>query len=189
MNEKDARKIILDAFRRLAMSHGLKRITIDMLAAECGISKKTIYKYYDSKEEIIEKFANDIVDKVKKEFYKIQLIEENPEQAMVKFFGIIWEIIRNIPATIIQDARMYYPKIERMIEDLKNEYNAVFVDNIKKGIAAGVFRDINPAVIEAVYLAAANSVFAPQFILEHNLTVQETFLSFQTILMNGILNK
>lgn len=137
MNEKDARKIILDAFRRLAMSHGLKRITIDMLAAECGISKKTIYKYYDSKEEIIEKFANDIVDKVKKEFYKIQLIEENPEQAMVKFFGIIWEIIRNIPATIIQDARMYYPKIERMIEDLKNEYNAVFVDNIKKGIAAG----------------------------------------------------
>ena len=188
MSDKDVKEKILAKFYELATHHGIKRITIDMLAKECGISKKTVYKYFQSKDEIVNKFANSIIKTLSNEFDKIQLLEENPEQVMNKFFEIIYEIIKTIPTTIIEDARRFYPEIEKKIEKIRGEYTIIFIKNIKKGIKAGVFRDINPKFIEGFYTAAVERVFNPDFILENNLTVQESIASLRTMLLYGLIN-
>lgn len=188
MSDKNVKDKILAKFYELATHHGIKRITIDMLAKECGISKKTVYKYFQSKDEIVNKFANSIIKTLSNEFDKIQLVEENPEQVMNKFFQIIYEIIKTIPTTIIEDARRFYPEIEKKIEKIRGEYTIIFINNIKKGIKAGVFRDINPKFIEGFYTAAVERVFNPDFILENNLTVQESISSLKTMLLYGLIN-
>jgi AcrR family transcriptional regulator len=189
MSDFDVKDKIILKFHELALTYGIKRITIDMLAKECGISKKTVYKYYISKEDLIHKFADNIIENLNKEFDKIQLIEENPELVMTKFLEIIYEIIRNIPSTIITDARRFYPEIENKINRIRDEYTIIFMKTIKKGIKSGIFRSINPRFIEGFYTAAVNKVFNLDFILENNLTVQEAFNSFKTMLLFGLLNE
>ena len=187
--KEDVKAKISHKFTELAAVHGIKRITIDMLAKECGISKKTVYKYFNSKDEIVQQFADNIISTLRKEFDKIQLIEDNPELAMNKFFEIIYEIIRHLPSTIIEDARRFYPEIENKINKVREEYTIVFIKTIKKGIQSGVFRDINPNFIEGFYTAAVTKVFNPDFILENNLTVQEAISSLKTMLLWGLLNR
>ena len=189
MTKEDVKAKITNKFTQLSTIHGIKRITIDMLAKECGISKKTVYKYYNSKDEIIQQFADNIISTLHKEFEKIQLIEDNPELAMNKFFEIIYEIIRYLPTTIIEDAKRFYPEIENKINKIREEYTIVFIKTIKKGINSGVFRDINPNFVEGFYTAAVSKVFNPDFILENNLTVQESISSLKTMLMWGLLNR
>ena len=55
MSDFEVKEKIILKFHELALTYGIKRITIDMLAKECGISKKTVYKYFTSKEDLIHK--------------------------------------------------------------------------------------------------------------------------------------
>jgi len=187
MSEKNVQEKILHTFHNLAITHGLKKITIDLLAKECGISKKTVYKHYKNKKDILDSFAQDIIIKLQEEFYKTQLIEDNPEKVLLKYFDIICQTVQNLPPTIVKDASMYYPDIEKKIIILREQYTIVFLDLIKKGINQGQFREVNPKFIEGFYDAVVNRVFNPDFIVENNLSVQDTLSSFKTILLRGLL--
>jgi AcrR family transcriptional regulator len=50
----DIRERIVKACRDLAAEQGLRRFTMDELAQRAGVSKRTVYRYFDSKESIIE---------------------------------------------------------------------------------------------------------------------------------------
>ncbi len=187
MSDTDIQHNILEAFHRLAIFHGLKKVTVDILARECGISKKTIYKHFKDKKEILGRFTADIISKLSDEFYRTQLIEDNPEKLLLKFFDIIFETVQKLPPSIVTDAAHYYPDIEEKIIQLREQYTIVFLKIIKKGIKQGQFRDINPFFLEGFYDAVVNRVFTPGFIIQNNLSVQDALSSFKTILLNGLL--
>ena len=50
----DIRERIIKACRDLAVEQGLRHFTMDELAQRAGVSKRTVYRYFDSKESIIE---------------------------------------------------------------------------------------------------------------------------------------
>ncbi|MBN1497502.1 MAG: TetR/AcrR family transcriptional regulator [Spirochaetes bacterium] len=187
MSEANIQQTILVTFHRLAIERGLKKVTIDILAKECGISKKTVYKHFNNKKEILDRFTADVIARLSDEFYKTQLIEDNPEKLLLKFFDIIFETVQNLPPSIVTDAAHYYPDIAEKIIQLREQYTIVFLKIIKKGISQGQFRDINPLFLEGVYDAIVNRVFTPSFIVQNNLTVKDALSSFKTILLNGIL--
>ncbi|MBN2079066.1 MAG: TetR/AcrR family transcriptional regulator [Spirochaetes bacterium] len=187
MSDTAIQQRILDTFHRLAISNGLKKVSVDMLARECGISKKTIYRHFRDKKEILDRFTADIISKLSDGFYRTQLIEDNPEKLLPAFFDIIFETVQNLPPTIVTDAAHYYPDIEEKIVQLREQYTVVFLKIIKKGISQGQFRDINPLFLEGFYDAAVNRVFTPSFIVENRLTVHDALSSFKTILLNGLL--
>jgi AcrR family transcriptional regulator len=187
MSETAIQQKILETFHRLSITHGLKKVTIDILARECGISKKTVYKHFNNKKEILDRFTADIIAKLSDEFYRTQLIEDNPEKLLLKFFDIIFELVQKLPPTIVTDAAHYYPDIEEKIIQLREQYTIVFLKIMKKGISQGQFRDINPLFLEGVYDAIVNRVFTPSFIVQNNLTVKDALSSFKTILLHGLL--
>ena len=187
MTEKDLKQIILDKFQVLAASRGIKNVTIDILAKECGISKKTIYKYYQSKDEIVECFADNVVNMIAEEFVLTRKSKLNPEEMINRFFDIIFEIIKNIPSAMLHDIRRFYPDVEARINLLREKYGVIFIATIKEGINSGVFKDINPIFVEKFYMGAVAEVFDPEFILKNNITINEVVTSFKTILLTGLL--
>lgn len=189
MPVKDMKQLILDKFQILAAGRGIKNVTIDILAKECGISKKTIYKYYQSKDEIVESFADNVLNRIAEEFVLTQKSKLNPEEMMNRFFDIIFDIIKNIPSAMLHDIRRFYPDVESRINWLREKYSVIFIATIKEGIKSGVFRDINPIFVEGFYMGAVNEVFNPEFILKNNITINEVVTSFKTILLTGLLRQ
>ncbi|HEX9152096.1 MAG TPA: TetR/AcrR family transcriptional regulator [Flavobacterium sp.] len=138
---------------------GFKSITMDDIAGEMCISKKTIYKYFCNKEILIEestatihKEVHQIIDNIISKNYNA--IEENFE--IRKMFK---EMFKSSDTSPIYQLKKHYPEIyERVMSREIKECNAAFEQNIKKGIQQGLYREnINiDSYIQFYYLLVFN---------------------------------
>jgi AcrR family transcriptional regulator len=125
MKEKIIKKAT-DMFLKL----GFKSVTMDDIACEMCISKKTIYKYFSNKENLIEEGTEVIHQKIH------SLIEENFE--MRKMFKEMFQSFDHSPA---YQLKKHYPEIyEKMMANEIEDCNKMFSQNIVKGIQQGLYR-------------------------------------------------
>lgn len=126
---------------------GFKSVTMDDIACEMCISKKTIYKYFSNKEKLVEegteavhKRIHAMMDKVVSKNYNA--IEENFE--MRKMFKEMFQSFDHSPA---YQLKKHYPEIyEKMITNEMEDCNNMFIQNVQKGIQQGLYRletDVN----------------------------------------------
>ena len=150
---------------------GFKSITMDDIANEMCISKKTIYKFFLNKEILVEqstKFVHDhihqVIDQIIDKNYNA--IKENFE--IRKMFK---EIFRSSDTSAVYQLKKHYPEIYQKINlENQQECNLLFAKNINKGIQEGLYRkDID---IPSVVLFYFNLIMA---IKENTSTEKESF--------------
>lgn len=133
---------IISKASEMFLKLGFKSVTMDGIAGEMCISKKTIYKYFCNKELLIEestamvhKEIHEIIDTIISKEYNA--IEENFEiRKMVK------EMFKAIDNSPIFQLKKHYPEIyETVMAREINECNTTFERNIKKGIQQGLYRE------------------------------------------------
>lgn len=125
----------------LFMKLGFKSITMDDIACEMCISKKTIYKYFCNKEvlieestEVIHKEVHDSIDTIVKQNFNA--IQENFE--IRKMFKEMFNAADTSP---MYQLKKHYPEIyNKLVNREVNECNIVFKQNIEKGIKEGLYR-------------------------------------------------
>lgn len=125
----------------LFLKLGFKSVTMDDIAGEMCISKKTIYKYFCNKElliaettEIVHKAIHQSIDTIVEKNYNA--IEENFQ--IRKMFKEMFKTGETSPA---YQLKKHYPEIyEKVMSREINECNAVFKQNIERGIQQGLYR-------------------------------------------------
>ena len=125
----------------LFLKLGFKSITMDDIAGEMCISKKTIYKYFCNKEiliaettEIVHKAIHQSIDTIVAKNHNA--IEENFQ--IRKMFK---EMFKTGEASPAHQLRKHYPEIyDKVMSREINECNAVFKQNIERGIQQGLYR-------------------------------------------------
>ena len=86
-NDKMKQRVIL-ACRDLVQNRGLHNLTMDKLAAHAGLSKRTIYRHFKSKEEIIEASLELFIAETIEHLDQILVKEKNPIQIISNLFRI-----------------------------------------------------------------------------------------------------
>ena len=125
----------------LFLKLGFKSVTMDDIAGELCISKKTIYKYFCNKElliaettEIVHKAIHQSIDTIVDKNHNA--IEENFE--IRKMFK---EMFKTGEASPAYQLKKHYPEIYHKVMSREiNECNAVFKQNIEKGIEQDLYR-------------------------------------------------
>ncbi len=134
-------KIIKKA-SELFLKLGFKSITMDDIACEMCISKKTIYKYFCNKEAlIIESTAY-----VHKEIHQIiESITASNKNAIAENFEIrkmFSDMFQTSDTSPIYQLKKHYPEIYNQVLSVEvNECSKCFRQNIEKGIASGLYRN------------------------------------------------
>lgn len=137
MQEKIIRKAT-EMFLKL----GFKSVTMDDIAGEMCISKKTIYKYFTNKEVLIAEGTAIIHNKIQQIIGEIvaknlNAIEENFE--IKKMFR---EMFKSADHSPIYQLKRYYPEIhEKLIATEIEDCTTIFDQNIQKGIKQGLYRE------------------------------------------------
>jgi AcrR family transcriptional regulator len=145
---------ILQRSLALFLKHGIKEMSNQKLVDWLGISTKTIYKYFQNKEGLLEEALYLYHDTQ----YEKLLNLSNEQNAACHFFDI-WQIAVEMEYQINQsfykELEYYYPELARKVEKvIAPKFEAHFLDVINRGLAQGAFRsDILPEV-------ALRSVFA-----------------------------
>ena len=129
---------------------GFKSVTMDDIANEMCISKKTIYKYFSNKETLIEEGTEIVQQNIHTMMNEVvsqnhNAIAENFE--MREMFKQMFQSFDNSPAFQL---KKHYPDIyHKLIANKAEDCNVIFRQNIEKGIADGLYRketDIAAAV-------------------------------------------
>ncbi|NLK52384.1 MAG: TetR/AcrR family transcriptional regulator [Syntrophomonadaceae bacterium] len=173
-NDKMKQRVIL-ACRDLVQNRGLHNLTMDKLAAHAGLSKRTIYRHFKSKEEIIEASLELFLADTIEHLDQILVKEKNPTQIISNLFPYIYQqgqFLLNKEG--LNDLRQHYPQLWRKIKTIREErIKTLTALLIEKSDENAVVRQINPCIVNEVILASINAVVTPDFILENNLTFEE----------------
>lgn len=145
-------KIIKKA-TELFMKLGFKSVTMDDIACEMCISKKTIYKYFGNKEELIEDGTTSIQNQIHE---TIDAIVSKNHNAIAESFEIrkmFTEMFQSAGASPLFQLKKHYPEIYTSIRSRQTEEcQQCFTKNINKGISEGLYRtNLNVAMAVKFY--------------------------------------
>ncbi|MFT5581022.1 MAG: AcrR family transcriptional regulator [Psychromonas sp.] len=157
MNKKE--EILLRA-SQMFMHFGLKSVTMDDLAKEMGVSKKTLYQEFADKKDLINQtldqiFAHDI------DLYKE--VKQNSANAIDTLFNFISEITKKmemVHPSIFFDLQKYYPKAWQKINDHRRNFiGKTIQQNVLQGQKEGLYRnELEPDLISSIYITITQGV-------------------------------
>lgn len=174
---------LVDFFKK----NRLSEVNMDDVALYLNKSKATIYKYFRSKEQIVEA----LIDYKIKEIAGFVFILRNDK---IEFFdryrlsyNLLSEHISDISNELLTDLKNMYPdiyiKIEKLIEVAVQELKAYYEDGMQKGI----FNELNSGLLAQNDLMFFQLLTNPDFLTSHNLTMEKAFADFYQIRCNGLL--
>lgn len=127
------------------LTYGFKSVTMDDIAEALGISKKTIYAHYSTKNKLVVATSLHVVDKINCGIDEIREKKQNPikENYDIKHFVI--HHLKGEKTSPHYQLQKYYPKA---FESLKNKQFELLencmMDNIQRGIEGGYYRENIP---------------------------------------------
>jgi hypothetical protein len=160
-----ARERILQAAHRLMSSYGVRSITMDDLAADLGISKKTIYKTFDDKDAIVDAVVQMVLGNNRLSFEQDLKKAENAVHEMILSLNRLMEMLDSMNASVLFDLRKYHPGAYLAIQRHQQEFLFdKMKGNLLRGIREGYYRtEINPDIIARYRVESMMLPFNPEF--------------------------
>ena len=126
-----------ELFRRL----GIRSVTMDEIASQLGISKKTIYLYYADKDEIVDAVISDMISHNQESCDHDRSIASNAIHEVFLMMEMIKEMFENMNPSILYDLERNHPGSFQKFLQHKHKYIYQAVkDNLEKGIQEELYR-------------------------------------------------
>ncbi|MCL5935516.1 MAG: TetR/AcrR family transcriptional regulator [Firmicutes bacterium] len=182
----DYRQRITAAFKELAVAKGISRVTVDELAERTGISKRTIYRYFNSKEEIIVSVLEDFMSAMSQKVDQALATSTDPLEKILNVIKVIPDNVSLFFPLVLHDLQKHYPHLWEKVERFRAGRAEHIIERIIND-ETGRFKKINPKVFTTSLLAGIRAVLNPVFIMENNLTLEEAVQALFTIFLHGIV--
>ncbi|MEO8210674.1 MAG: TetR/AcrR family transcriptional regulator [bacterium] len=169
---------------------GFYKISMDEIASELCVSKKTIYKYFPSKERLLEEICSDTSCEV---MHKIEVIIEGKEDVVVKFvklLNMLSNFNMNISEKWLKDLSIHAPDIKKNIDEMKNQQiNKVFKKLLEQGKKEKLIENYPTPIIITSFNASLMSVLNVDFLINNKFSMHNAFKITYQMLLNGILTE
>ncbi|WP_080059705.1 TetR/AcrR family transcriptional regulator [Spirosoma aerolatum] len=157
---------ILAEAERLFWRYGIRSVTMEDIAKQLGISKKTIYQHFTDKEQILSEVIQDKFGRDHKAMACVAVEAENPVAEIMHVLAMIQKNADQVSPNLLIDMKRHYPQAFALFKQYKEgEVLRSILENIQKGIEQGLYRsDLNPGIlarlrVEQIELAFNNDIF------------------------------
>lgn len=137
------------------MKYGIRSITMDDVARELSISKKTLYEHFTDKHDLVKKVIMHHLATMDKEFMAVGSQKLNAIETLLHISDMINRFIIEFNPSINFDLMKYYPEIWSILIEYKRErvFNNV-KENLLRGTNEGLYRaDMNADIIARIYVS------------------------------------
>mgnify|MGYP005843578837 CR=1 FL=1 len=181
---------ILEFCENYFMKYGFHKTTMDEIAKELRISKKTIYKHFSTKDELIRavfvRIRNDLGG-------RIETIINSDGDAIIKLYKIS-DLFSKRVATIsnkwLNDLQFYAPDIWQEVNDFRikiMQKNMTLL--VEQGKSEGLINNFPTNIIMGVLISSVQGVVNPEFVLHNNISIGKAGETVLEIVFSGILSK
>jgi AcrR family transcriptional regulator len=170
-------RLILDNTIGLFSEFGIRNVNMDDISRKVGISKKTLYQYVKSKEDLIETLF--YYDEVKwdNEFSRLKLDEMNAIEILLQVSLMVFEEMGQLDPKIKYELKKYYESIFSgfMIKKQNHIFDHIS-KNITKGISEGFYRfDVNVDLVASLYVRNLVDMHNKDYCIIKNITFEQVF--------------
>ncbi|SIS39486.1 transcriptional regulator, TetR family [Zobellia uliginosa] len=174
-----------DQFLEFALSKflkfGSKRFTLDDLAHELGISKKTIYENFKGKEEIIRESLEALLNRLRSEINQcVEKEKSDPILTIISIYRIGLDTFKSFSPNFLRSLKKYYPNVYRLFNDFRElEVSVLVKDLLSSAQEKGQIRqDVNLSLTYQLYFNRMEHIlyaektnffekFTPEELLNH----------------------
>lgn len=184
-------RILLQA-ESLFTQFGFTRVTMSEIASRLSISKKTLYKHFKNKEEIIHAILNRTKRAIETH---VDRLLQNQELPFLKKLHLLLDFLgkssSRMKGPLIEELKQHYPSVYQEIKEFQRDRGLnKFTELIKEGVERGVFRDdINTEIIVYIYITAVRELIDPSFLSTSALSADQVYAHITSILFEGILTE
>lgn len=180
------RETILEGTIAVFNRKGLK-FTMDDIAKQLGMSKKTIYTVFDNKELLFLDMVDYLFDSIKE--CERQVVEDdslNTLEKVRKIMSVLPESYKNIDFRQLYPLKEKYPSTYAKVQErLETEWEMT-ISLLEQGMAEGVIRPIKIPLVKLMLEAALEQFFQSDILLRHNITYGDALEQVVDILVDGI---
>lgn len=185
----EVKKTILNGTLEVFNEKGLK-FTMDDVAKQLGMSKKTIYKVFHDKEEMFLDMVDYLFDQIKvSEAEVMQDGSLNTLQKIQKILSVMPESYRDVDLRKLYELKDRFPKTYKRVEERLEtgwENTLLLLD---QGIREGVIRPLPMCLVKMMMESSLEQFFQRDILIANNLSYGEALETVVDILVNGIAVK
>lgn len=154
----DIKDRILEISLELFMRRGCKSVTMDDVASENGISKRTLYEFFKDKSTLLEEILNLQEANMKQMYEEVANTSDNVLEQFFSLHDRQSEISINLRIVFFTELKKFYPEIfDSMVKKMLCTHDNVIRDGIKKGQEQNVFRNnIDVTIVSKVLTELGN---------------------------------
>ena len=178
----------LEKATELFIEHGSKTLTMDDVAREFGISKKTLYQKYKNKEALLEEVLDFKLNHIIQKMQKLDVEVENAVERMFCRDEQMERAVNSNRSMMVKQLVKYYPSIfNKHMVNFSEKFSQVLMNNILKGREQGYYRDdFNEEVYSKLFVLLMMS-YDSSPILEYERVEREDFnYEVMMLYMNAI---
>ncbi len=161
MEDQEVKDKILTGAEALFMKYGIRSVSMDDIARQLSVSKKTLYQHFADKDELVTMMSQMHMKRDVKEYEELAAASENSIDELNKISLQIKCDMEDMNPSLLYDLQKFHPKAWALWLDHKNDFiKSSIVRNLKQGISEGYFRaEINPEVIGISRLILIEAAF------------------------------
>lgn len=184
------RQRIIAGARSHFLAHGFRGVTMDDLAQELGMSKKTFYAHFSSKLDLVKAVMQ---TKVAQATADIARITSGPQADFLtvlhRFLACVQEHTQEIQPPFVRDLRREAPELFQIVEEgrrkmIREHFGKVFSQGRKE---SRVRKDVPVELIVEILLAATESIVNPARMAELGITPASAYLGIISVVLEGAL--
>lgn len=142
------RQALMHSILRLLIRKGLKSLTMDLLASELSMSKRTLYEIFGSKHELISRTLDYMFVNLKRMTEEMFLTAPDTLTALLEFFSLQAEVTATFSIDFFRDMDNLYPEIKKLYAKRHSEGMQEWEQLYQRGVEEGVLRsDVNYRVL------------------------------------------
>ena len=147
------KELILNKATDLFLNFGFKSVTMDQIANEIGISKKTIYNFFENKKHLVNVVTNGMFASITSGIKQIKKESLDPISELFDIKLFLIKILKGERTTPLYQLRKFYPETHKEITQKQFDFmTKSAVESLKSGVKLGLFRkDINIDLISRLY--------------------------------------
>lgn len=187
----ELRAQIVERARTLFLEHGYSKVSTHEIADALGISKKTLYREFETKEDILRSV---VIPKLKESTKRLEVLLDDTAMAFPDKLRAVMDVLgmqhQRVTPVLIRDVSLHAPEVWREIQHHKQVRLKKFERLLEEGIEQGYCRsDVPREIIIRMHTAAVEALMTPQALGELPCTSQEVFQSIVLILFEGIIRE
>lgn len=167
---------------------GVRKFTVDEVASQLGISRKTIYTYFNNKAQIISASTDKMIEINRS---RVNSIMDSSGTWLEKLSAILLDPEHDSePLWVIEEMRIFFPEEWSKFVEFEQVMRVECMKLLKEGVSKEEIRpDINLSIVNLLHEKMILSMFDYDFLIQNNLSLNQAIEETKKVFLFGIMRK